>query len=114
MTAPLNADPTQQATIAGYQSRPVTKPPNWHGLVTLDLLPRSRWVVDYYPVESVEERADGGLRVRLRTADTAWLRQLVLQLGGGGRVVDPPELATAVADVARGALDAYGVGTTQG
>lgn len=38
MTAPLNADPTQQATIAGYQSRPVTKPPNWHGLVTLDLL----------------------------------------------------------------------------
>ena len=27
-----------QATITGYTSRPVTKPPNWHGLVTLDLL----------------------------------------------------------------------------
>ena len=38
MTAPLNADQTQQATITGYQSRPVTKPPNWHSLVTLDLL----------------------------------------------------------------------------
>jgi Ni/Fe-hydrogenase subunit HybB-like protein len=38
MTAPLNADPTTQATITGYTSRPVTKPPNWHGLVTLDLL----------------------------------------------------------------------------
>lgn len=76
-------------------------------LVTLDLLPRSRWVVDYYPVESVEERSDGALRVRLRTADTAWLRQLVLRLGGGGRVVDPPELAEQVAGVARAALDAY-------
>lgn len=83
-------------------------------LVTLDLLPRSRWVVDYYPVESIEERADGGLRVRLRTADTAWLRQLVLRLGGGGRVMDPPELARAVAEVAREALDAYEVGTTEG
>jgi proteasome accessory factor C len=83
-------------------------------LVTLDLLPRARWVVDYYPVESIEERADGGLRVRLRTADTAWLRQLVLRLGGGGRVMDPPELARAVAEVAREALDAYEVGTTEG
>jgi predicted DNA-binding transcriptional regulator YafY len=83
-------------------------------LVTLDLLPRSRWVVDYYPVESIEERTDGGLRVRLRTADTAWLRQLVLRLGGGGRVVDPPELADAVTVVAREALDAYEVGTTEG
>jgi predicted DNA-binding transcriptional regulator YafY len=83
-------------------------------LVTLDLLPRSRWVVDYYPVESVQERPDGGLRVRLRTADTAWLRQLVLRLGGGGRVVDPPELAHAVTDAAREALDAYEVGTTEG
>jgi predicted DNA-binding transcriptional regulator YafY len=83
-------------------------------LVTLDLMPRSRWVVDYYPVESVEERPDGGLRVRLRTADTAWLRQLVLRLGGGGRVVDPPELADAVTALAREALDAYEVGATQG
>jgi hypothetical protein len=38
MTAPLNADQTQQATVVGYQSRPVTKPPNWHGLVTLDMV----------------------------------------------------------------------------
>jgi proteasome accessory factor C len=83
-------------------------------LVTLDLLPRARWVVDYYPVESVEERVGGGLRVRLRTADTAWLRQLVVQLGGGGRVVDPPDLATAVVALAREALEAYEVGATEG
>jgi predicted DNA-binding transcriptional regulator YafY len=83
-------------------------------LVTLDLLPRARWVVDYYPVETVEERAGGGLRVRLRTADTAWLRQLVVQLGGGGRVVDPPDLAAAVVALAHEALDAYEVGPTEG
>jgi proteasome accessory factor C len=83
-------------------------------LVTIDLQPRARWVVDYYPVETVEERAGGVLRVRLRTADTAWLRQLVLRLGGGGRVVDPPELAQAVEDVARAALDAYQVTASEG
>jgi proteasome accessory factor C len=83
-------------------------------LVTLDLLPRSRWVVDYYPIDSVEERAEGVLRVRLRTADTAWLRQLVLRLGGGGRVVDPPALAQAVTAVAREALAAYEVAAEQG
>ena len=38
MTAPGNLDQTQQATVVGYQSRPVTKPPNWHGLVTLDMV----------------------------------------------------------------------------
>lgn len=38
MTAPMNMDQTQQATIVGYESRPVTKPPNWHGLVTLDMV----------------------------------------------------------------------------
>jgi Ni/Fe-hydrogenase subunit HybB-like protein len=38
MTAPLNLDRTLQATPTGYADRPVTKPPNWHGLVTLDLI----------------------------------------------------------------------------
>jgi Polysulphide reductase, NrfD len=38
MTAPMNMDQTQQATVVGYQTRPVTKPPNWHGLVTLDMV----------------------------------------------------------------------------
>ncbi len=38
MTAPMNMDQTQQATVVGYETRPVTKPPNWHGLVTLDMV----------------------------------------------------------------------------
>jgi len=38
MSARLNVDQAQQATIVGYESRPVTKPPNWHGLVSLDMV----------------------------------------------------------------------------
>jgi len=45
--------------------------------------------------------------VRLRVTDDRWLRQLVLRLGGAARVLDPPQLAAAVAERAREALDAY-------
>ncbi len=76
-------------------------------VVTLDLRPSARWVVDYYPVESVVDDGQGGMRVTLRTGDLAWLRQLVLRLAGAGRVVDPPELADQVRRTAQDALAAY-------
>ena len=79
-------------------------------VVTLRLSPRARWVVDYYPVEAVETLGDGALLVRMRTGDTAWLRQLVLRLGGAATVLDPPELAQDVVASARAALTAYGLG----
>jgi len=34
----MGPDSTRPATFAGYAGRPITKAPNWHGLVTLDLL----------------------------------------------------------------------------
>jgi len=34
----LNIESTPQGTRVGYAHRPVTKVPNWHGLVTLDIL----------------------------------------------------------------------------
>ncbi|MFP5335485.1 MAG: helix-turn-helix transcriptional regulator [Actinomycetes bacterium] len=76
-------------------------------LVSLELEPGARWVVDYYPTESVEELGGGRLRVGLRTADPAWLRRLVLRLGGLAVVVDPPELVDGARESARAALDAY-------
>ncbi|GAB3684635.1 helix-turn-helix transcriptional regulator [Angustibacter aerolatus] len=76
-------------------------------LVTVELQPQARWVVDYHPVEDVVEQADGVLVVTMRTADLAWLRRLVLRLGGGARVLDPPELVDDVRDTARAALAAY-------
>src|SRR5262245_13838232 len=34
----MHADSMQPATHSGYASGPVTKPPNWHGLVAWDML----------------------------------------------------------------------------
>jgi proteasome accessory factor C len=76
-------------------------------LVTLELGPGGRWVAEYYPCESVHSIRHGRLQVQLRVADRRWLRRLVLRLGGTGRVVDPPDLASAVAHDAEAALAAY-------
>jgi proteasome accessory factor C len=51
----------------------------------------------------------GRARVLMRYADPAWLVRLVLGLGGGARILEPPELAAEVARRARAAL-AAGVG----
>jgi proteasome accessory factor C len=76
-------------------------------LVTLSLDPAARWVADYYPCEDVTERGDGGLVVRLRAHDDAWIRRLALGLAGVGWVTDPPELAAEIREVASAALAAY-------
>ena len=77
-------------------------------LVTLALRPAAAWVADYHPCESVQESSDGGLVVRMRVADPAWARRLALRLGPHGRVLSPPELASAVREEAALALSAYG------
>ena len=77
-------------------------------LVTLDLDPGARWVADYHPVEEVTERGDGGVVVRLRARDDAWVRRLALGVAGRGRVVDPPDLAEDVRRAALAALAEYG------
>jgi predicted DNA-binding transcriptional regulator YafY len=76
-------------------------------LVTLELDPPAHWVADYYPVEDVEELADGRLLVRLRAADGRWLRRLALRLSSNARVLDPPEIADEVRARAQAALAAY-------
>lgn len=76
-------------------------------LVTLRLHPSARWVAEYYPIESVEEIGDGGLRVRLRVADPAWLTRLMLRIGGAADIEDPAELADVVRHTAVQALAGY-------
>jgi len=76
-------------------------------LVTLDLDPDARWVAEYYPVETTQERRGGGLRVTLRVGDPAWITRLMLRLGASARLVDAPELAGTVREVARQALAHY-------
>ena len=65
------------------------------------------WIADYYPNEGVERAENGSLRVTLKVADPALVRRLMLRLGGEARVVEPAELAAAVVDEARSALEAY-------
>lgn len=85
-------------------------------VVTLDLHPSARWVVDYYPVEHVESVAQLDpvtgeeqllTRVTLRVADPTWVRRLLWRLGASARVVAPSSLAADVARGARAALLAY-------
>lgn len=79
-------------------------------VVTLRLLPGAMWVADYYPVESSERvpaSEGGGLVVRLRTADTAWLRRLLRRLGGQGRLLEPAEVVDEVRAETRAALALY-------
>ncbi|ARZ70975.1 WYL domain-containing protein [Streptomyces sp. HU2014] len=76
--------------------------------VVVEVGPGGRWVAEYYPHDSAEELADGGLRITLRTPDPASLRRLALRLGRDGRIVTPPELAESARDAAREALAAYG------
>ncbi len=76
-------------------------------LVTLDLDPAAAWVGDYYPVDHMEERADGSRRVRLRAASPDWVPRLALRLGGHLRIVAPRDLAELTAERARQALAAY-------
>jgi proteasome accessory factor C len=76
-------------------------------LVRLALGPEAVWVSDYYPIESIERTTDGGAVIDLRTADTAWLRRLMWQLGSQATVLEPAELAREVDLGARAALEAY-------
>jgi proteasome accessory factor C len=76
-------------------------------LVTFSLDPAARWVADYHPCEEVAERGDGGLVVRLRVHDDAWVRRFALGLAGVATLTDPPELAEQVHEAARAALSSY-------
>ncbi|HEX3621791.1 MAG TPA: WYL domain-containing protein [Acidimicrobiales bacterium] len=55
--------------------------------VTLDLEPAARWVVEQYPVESVEDLGGGRVRVTLAASQPAWLERLLLRLGPAAAVV---------------------------
>ncbi|GAA1832069.1 WYL domain-containing protein [Pseudonocardia ailaonensis] len=77
-----------------------------HRTAVLEVGSEARWIAEYYPVDDVVEYADGSgaARVLMQYADPAWLVRLVLGLGGGATVLEPPEMVEAVAERARAAL----------
>jgi len=85
----------------------VFQPAAGHERVVLRVAPAARWVADYYPTDSVDEHADGGLVVHLRAADRSWVRRLVLGLGESVELIEPADLAEEVRARARAALQNY-------
>jgi proteasome accessory factor C len=76
--------------------------------VVLELAEAGRWVVETYPVETVEVLDDGRVRATLAVAARSWLERLLLRLGPAVRVVDgPPELRRAGAEAAERVLARY-------
>ncbi|MFC0110455.1 helix-turn-helix transcriptional regulator [Kibdelosporangium aridum] len=74
-------------------------------VATLVLEPDTRWISEYYPVESVEELEGGRVRVRMRYSDRAWMVRLLLGQGGEVHVESPPDLADQLRTRARQALE---------
>lgn len=58
--------------------------------VVLRLASAARWVAEVYPVESVEEQADGTLLVTLAVAAEAWLERLLISIGPDGEMTEAP------------------------
>jgi predicted DNA-binding transcriptional regulator YafY len=65
-------------------------------------------VTEQYPVEAIERRENGRLRVTLTISARPWLERLLIRLGPDVEVVGgDPALATAGADAARRILVRY-------
>ena len=75
--------------------------------VTLRLAPSAEWITEYYPIRAVRRSPDA-IEVDLLVADPAWLRSLLLRLGGDVRGVHPAEAGAGAREVALDALVAYG------
>ena len=76
-------------------------------LVTVQLAPAVRWVVEYYPVEAVRPQPGGGLQVDLLVADERWLERFLLRLAPHAAVVAPQEFTESFLAKAREALNLY-------
>lgn len=93
------------STPAGSADR-VFAPDAGDPVTVLDLDPPAHWIVEQYPNEGVEDRPGGRLRVRLRSAQPAWLERLLLRAGPHATIIegDPALRGRAAARV----LERYG------
>jgi proteasome accessory factor C len=76
-------------------------------VVTVELDPPARWVVEYYPVEAVRTRRGRRLEVDLVIANERWLQRLLLRLSPHARVLRPAEQQDAYVAAAAAALALY-------
>lgn len=79
------------------------------GSVRLKLSQEARWVVEYYPTESVDSADDGTLIVEMAIGSVAWLERLLLRLGPAVTVLSASEgLEGVMQSAARRLLATYG------
>jgi len=67
------------------------------GRITLRLKPAAKWVLEYYPHESVVPEPDGSFTVELAIGSVAWLERLLLRLGPDAVVLDASDGLGAIA-----------------
>lgn len=103
--------PPAPAATATERSDRVFAPSPDDPVTVLDLAPEAHWIAERYPNEGVERRSPACLRVRLRSAQRAWLERLVLRAGPHATVVEGD--ADLPAQAARRVLARY-VGTGSG
>jgi proteasome accessory factor C len=76
-------------------------------LVTLRLQPQARWMEEYYSVEAVRPRPEGGSDVDLQVGDERWLQRLLLRLTPYAEVVSPAHYGDGAGVAIRRALALY-------
>lgn len=72
----------------------------------IDLMPRARWVLEYYPVDVVRE-SSRTTRIRFHSPDTEVPARLLLRLGQDGRLVEGDAVAARVEAIGRSLLAKY-------
>jgi proteasome accessory factor C len=68
--------------------------------VRLALSPGARWIAEYYATADEREGPNGTFEVTLPTARLGWVAGLLLRVGSDAQVLDPPELADRVRELA--------------
>jgi len=76
-------------------------------LVTLRLQPQARWMEEYYSVEAVRPRPEGGSEVDLQVGDERWLQRLLLRLTPYAEVLSPAHYGDGAGVAIRRALALY-------
>ncbi|KLL95960.1 protein pafC, partial [Rhodococcus sp. IITR03] len=61
----------------------------------LRIAPSYTWLLDYYPLTDVQVLSDGSCEASMRYASPGWMARLLVGLGAGVQVLDPPELQAA-------------------
>ena len=75
-------------------------------ICTIDLYPRAKWVLEYYPVE-VKRETSKATRIRFSAPDAEVPARLLLRLGEEARLVAGPEVSERVRELGSRLLDRY-------